>query len=145
MSSISDGFGLPCCGLGWNWIVGTGPGQKPPRNANKVTSTGFLRRWDINPWVFGRVKTALRYDFTVPSTVAQLCRQLSIWVLIVSWPNQFANCAVLCGHSSSAPGFVIRPIMVELLWNKAKFQAKLVGFRSRPNEYWSDRTFQSGR
>jgi len=100
-------------------------------------------------FVFGSVVirggTAQQVDFTVPSALDQLWPQLSIWVLIVSWHDQYANRAVLSAHSPPGFRFAIRPILVELLWNNAKYDAKIPGFRSQLNEYRSDRIFESGR
>jgi len=78
-------------------------------------------------------------------TLAELWLQISFWVLIVSWHDQYVYCAVLPALSPPAFRFAIRPIFVELLWNNARFYVIFAGFRQWLNEYWSDRQSESGR
>ena len=75
----------------------------------------------------------------------QLWLQLTICVLIVSWHGPHVNCSALAALSTPAFKFAIRLIFVEWLWNNGWIQAKLAGFRSRLNEYLSDRKSESGR
>jgi len=48
-----------------------------------------------------------------------LSLKLSIWVLIVSWHDQYVDCAFLAALSLPAVKFGIGPIFVELLQNNA--------------------------
>jgi len=48
-----------------------------------------------------------------------LSLKLSIWVLIVSWHDQYVDCAFLAALSLPAVRFAIGPIFVELLQNNA--------------------------
>jgi len=76
-------------------------------------------------WVRGRVGTGPRFHITVPATWLQL----NIWVLIVSWHDQYVDCAVLPPLSPPAVRFAIGPIFVESLWKKVIFRPKSAGFR----------------
>jgi hypothetical protein len=55
--------------------------------------------------------------------------QLCIWVMIVSWNDQYADCAVLAPRSSPAVRFAIGPIFVEWPWKKVIFLPKSAGCR----------------
>ena len=50
--------------------------------------------------------------------------QLSIWVLIVSWHDVYADCSVLAALSPPAFRFAIRPIFVESLSKTREFRWK---------------------
>jgi len=95
--------------------VGNDP-EAPVRVRNcRATRTGH------KPLVFGP-----GWNWTAVPTLQflQLGLQLSIWVLIVSWHDQYIDCAVLAAHSPAAFRFAIRLIFVEWLWNIGKFQVK---------------------
>jgi len=66
---------------------------------------------------------------TVPTLRFQhLWLQLSIWVVIVSWHDQYVDCAVLTALSLPAFRSAIGLIFVEWLWHMGKVWAKLAGF-----------------
>jgi len=117
ITSVRNGSRLPSSGRGWNQTRGPALDQTPPGYTNRLTSAGILPRPDINQEVFGPARTAPWFNFKVPATLPQLWSQWSIWVLIVLWHDQSANCAVLCAVLPPAVRFAIRPIFVELLWN----------------------------
>jgi len=145
----------------WWVVLATGPGNPPevrflaggsvrfgsvPDHANNPTRfvlAGLLPGPDINPRVFGLGGTAPLFDFTVLSTGAQHWPQLSIWVLIVLWHDQYASCGVLCADWHPAFRFAIRPIFIESLWNKTQCEVKITGFRSLLNQDWWAREFAS--
>jgi len=58
----------------------------------------------------------------------QLGLELIIWVLIISWHDEYADYAVLPDLSPPASRFLIRLIFVEWLWNKGKFETKFAGY-----------------
>jgi len=76
---------------------------------------------------------------------ADVWLQLSFWVLIVLWHNEWAECAVLRALSPPAFRFVTRLIFVEWRWNTGKYWAKLGGFEYQLHDYWSDRKSETGR
>jgi hypothetical protein len=127
VSSIRNSSGLPGCSLGWNPSRGAGPGLEAPSNPNWLTSAGLLPGPDVNPGFIGQVETRLWFHFAVPTTSAKLWFQLSIRFLIVSWYDQYVDCAVLSALSSPAFRFAIWLIFVEWLWNKGKYKAKFAG------------------
>jgi len=71
--------------------------------------------------------------------------QSSIWVLIVSWHDVYADCAVLAALSPTAFRFTIRPIFVESLSKTREFRLKSMLISQPLTEYLSDRKFESGR
>ena len=52
---------------------------------------------------------------------SQVWLQLSIWVLIVSWHDQYVDCAVSAALSPPAVRFAIRPVFVESLSKTRQF------------------------
>jgi hypothetical protein len=66
------------------------------------------------------------------------CLQFSVWVLIVSWHDQYEDCAVRATLSPPAFTFAIPPIFIAWLWKMDKCYATLAGFWLRLNEHWSD-------
>jgi len=113
--SVSNGSGRPGFGPGWNRSAGCGLSQPLPRSLNWVICAGLLPR----TW----------FHFMVPTTLAVVWLQLGFWVLIISWPAQYVDCAVLAALSPPAFRFAMRPISVESLWNKSQFEAKYEGFQ----------------
>ena len=71
--------------------------------------------------------------------------QLSIWVLIVSWHDVYADCAVLAVLSPPALRFAIRPIFVESLSKTREFRFKSTLISQPLDEYQSDLNAESGR
>jgi len=141
--SVSNGSGLPASVpvFAGSWVRF----QTQPKNPTRFAMAGLLTGPDINPCDCARGGTAPRFNRTVPSTFAPLLPQVSIWVLIVLWHDQYAHCAVLCALSPSAFRFAIRPMFVESVWIKAKYEGKIGGYQSRLNKYWSDRISECGR
>ena len=78
-------------------------------------------------------------------STSQRCFQLSIWVLIISWNDQYRECAVLPALSPPDFRYVIRPIFVESLSNTRWFHVKWALSSQPLNEYQSDRKSESGR
>jgi hypothetical protein len=74
-----------------------------------------------------------------------LWHNISIWVLIVSWLDQYVDCSDWAARSPPAFEFGIRLIPVEWLWHKGRLQLKFAGFWSRLNEYLLYRQSQIGR
>jgi len=124
--------------LGISVWFGSRPGQKPDLfslgrfvTRTEQRTVGFWPGWN---------RTA------VPNIwLPHVWLQLSVWVLILLWHGQYVNCTVLCGLTPPAFRFVIRPILIALRWNHAKFHPKFAGFRSRLSEYWSDHKYERGR
>jgi hypothetical protein len=105
-----------------SWRGGTRPGHRtaniwPGYNLNVVPNSWFQQLW----------------------------LQLSIWVLIVQWHEQYVDCAELWALSPPAFRFVIWLIFVELLWNKGQFWEKFGGIRLRLYEWLSDCIFDRVR
>jgi len=109
---------LTCCSVRF----GSRTGQKPePLLSWRVVTRPGHRTAVIWP---GWNRTA------VPNIrFLQLWLQLSIWVLIVSWDDQYVSCAVLAPLSPPAFRFAIGLISVERLWNTGDFYANFAGFR----------------
>jgi hypothetical protein len=122
--SICNGSGLRGCWLGWSWPGGPSPDQEQSRKRHRLMSTGLLSRVDINPRVFGWVKTCLEFPFTVATSWAGHSLEFSICVPIVSVHHQCIDCAVLSALSPHAVRFVMRPIIIASLWNNAKVEVK---------------------
>jgi len=61
-------------------------------------------------------------------STSQLRLQLSIWVLIVSWCDQYVDCAVEAALSRPDMRYVIRPIYVASLSKTRQFRSKLPFF-----------------
>ena len=99
-------------------VLATGAGKPPPVRFLAGGLVWFCSRpgQKRNPHYLGGVvtrgRTALWFDFTVRTTLAHLWPQLSFWVLIVLWHDQFANCAALCALSPPAFRYVIQPIFL---------------------------------
>ena len=75
----------------------------------------------------------------------QFSLQLSIWVLTVSWHDQYVDCVVLSPLSPPALTFAIGPIFVESQSKTRTFRPKFHLLSQRFNEYWSNRKSDSGR
>ena len=77
----------------------------------------FYKMKNLDRWHLGRFP---------PQTPAfaspDVSLQLSIWVLIVSWHDVYADCAVLASLSPPAFRFAIRPIFVESLSKTREFR-----------------------
>jgi len=71
--------------------------------------------------------------------------QSSIWVLIVSWHDVYADCAVLASLSPPAFRFAIWPIFVESLSKTREFWWKSMHIWQPLNKYQSDPNSESGR
>ena len=71
--------------------------------------------------------------------------QLSIWVLIVSWHDVYADCAVSAARAPPAFRFAIRPIFVESLSKTRKFRWKSTLIWQPLNEYQLDLNSECGR
>jgi len=76
---------------------------------------------------------------------SQFWLQLSIWVLIVSWHDQYVDCAVLAALSPPPPRIAIGPIFVGSLSKTRQFRVKYRVMSQGLNEYWSDRKSESRR
>jgi hypothetical protein len=90
------------------------PGRKP----EQLCLGGFVPRTEHKPAVFrpGRIWTV------VPTWLfLHLCLQLCIWVLSVSWQDQYVDCSVLPALSPPTFRFAIRLIFVVWLWKRAHF------------------------
>jgi hypothetical protein len=70
--SVSNDSGLSGSGLGSNCPNGPGPGQEPPSNPTRVTSSGMIPGPDIKRWFFGRVVPGLRFYLSVVATSAAI-------------------------------------------------------------------------
>jgi hypothetical protein len=77
--------------------------------------------------------------------VHNFCLQLSIWVLIVRWHDQYIHYAVVAARSPPAVRFAIGLIFVELLSKTREFCWKYGVISLRFNEYCSDRKSESRR
>jgi len=72
------------------------------KEPDRVTTAVFLPTPDIHKQVSSQVLTWPQIRFTVPTTSAVICVQLSFWVLIVLWTDQLVDCADIAGHSPAA-------------------------------------------
>jgi len=63
-------------------------------------------------------------------STSQLCLQLSIWVLIVSWYDQYMDCAVQTALSPRDLRYVSRPIFIESLSKTRSFRLNVLFFHS---------------
>jgi len=97
-----------------NSRVGSGSGS----TRNRTAATGLTSR-KTRPTGNGPV-----WPQKPSISISQLCLQLSIWVLIVSWHDQYVDCAVLSALSHPDLRYVIRPIFVESLLNTRQFRFK---------------------
>jgi len=101
---------------------GCRPGQKP----HQMCLCGFVTRTGNEPAGFlpGSNRTAAPALWFL-----NLGHQISIWVLIVLWHDQYVDCAVLLALSPPVFRFAIRLTFVEWLWRNGKLQAKFAGFQ----------------
>jgi hypothetical protein len=129
--SVGNGSGLPSYRPGWNQLWSPSLVQKLRRNPNRLTSAGLSPRLGTNTLVFGQIGTTLQFHFMVPSFLGHLWPQISNWVLIVSWHDQYLNWSILCARSSYGFKFAIQPIFVASVLNNAEFQVKFTGSRSQ--------------
>jgi len=72
VTSVSNGYGLPGFGPGWNRTKGPVPGQEPPSNMNLFGLLGLLPGPDINLRFLGPVEPGPGFHFTVPATLAPM-------------------------------------------------------------------------
>ena len=70
--------------------------------------------------------------------------QLSIWVLILSWHDVYADCEVLAALSPAASRFAIRQIFIDSLLKTREFCWKSTLIWQPLNEYQSDLNSESG-
>jgi len=70
---------------------------------------------------------------------------LGFWVLIVSWHDQYVNCAVLAALSPPDLRYVSRQIFVESLLKTRKFRLQFAISSQPLNECQSDRKSENGR
>jgi hypothetical protein len=109
--------------LTWNWTVATG------LTTCKPGSLQLGRFYHQKPGI-SKLKVWL---------------QISIWVLIVSWHNQYIYCAVLCALSPPAVSFGIWPIIGESRSKTREIRLTYGVISQRFYEYWPDRTTENGR
>jgi len=83
--------------------------------------------------------------YNLPVASPDLSLQLTIWVLIVLWQEQYVDCAVFAQHSPAAVRLEIRSIFVEWRSETRYFCWKLALLWHPLNEYLSDRNSDSGR
>jgi len=111
------------------WIVlATVPGSPAAvrrLNRTRWSSPGCYPETGV-PTVFG---DGLELDRGSILWFLQLWLQLSIWVLIVSRHDQFADREVLAPLSPPAVRFAIGPKFIESLWKKVIFLPKSAGFQ----------------
>jgi len=70
---------------------------------------------------------------------------ISNWVLIISWHDQYVDCAVLAPLSHSAVRYPIGPILAKSLSKTGAFRLTCDVIPQRFNEYWSDHKSESVR
>jgi len=93
---------------------GPRPGQKPePRLSSRVVTRPGYGTAGISPGSNRTAVTNLRF--------LQLSLQLSIWVPIILWHDQYVNCAEWWALSPPASRFAIRVIFDEWLWKMGQF------------------------
>jgi len=87
-----------------------------------------------------------RFHHQTPAISTSQCWiQFGIWVRIISWHAQYAECAVLAAHAQTAFRCAIRQIIVESL-SKTREYRLIIACLSQPlNEYQSDRNLNVGR
>jgi len=102
-------------------------------------ATGLTTR-QPGPWQLGWF-----YHQKPGISASQASLQWSIWVPIVSWHDQYVNCAVLYTLSPSTCRFAVQPIVVESQSKSHKFHFKFGVIMQRFCKYWSDRLSESGR
>jgi len=117
----------------------------PAKNLTRFVLAGVSPRLQKIPWCFGQVGTGLWFHITVPTTLSVVWLQLSLWVLIKLWHNQYVDCAVLAALSPPGVRITMRPIFVDSQWNNNIYEANFAGFRSQHNQYWSERNSESVR
>jgi hypothetical protein len=120
---------------GQNSRAGSGDGS----TRNRTVATG-LTTWKTRPIGNGPV-----FHQKPSISSSQVWLQLSIWVLIVSWHEQYVDCAVLAGLSPPDVRFAIRLVFVESLSKTRQLRAKYRLISQRFNECWSYRKSDSGR
>ena len=130
-----------CHGRKWCWQqfqpARTVPGKGWDRN--QTVATVFTPR-KSGPLQFGRFfhqKPGIR--------TSQLWLQLSIWVLIILWGDQYIDCAVLQAHSPPAFRYAIRPIFMESRSKTCEFRSEFALFSQPLNEYELDRKSECWR
>ena len=117
---------------GFPALVRVGTGTETPVRGTNRQGTGTAQSWGVG--YPDRTETSgflagLYPDCGSILRFLQLSLQLSIWVLIVSWHDQYVHCAGLVAVSHPAFGCAIRLIFVGWLWNQSTFYAKLAGFQ----------------
>ena len=165
-SNLPKGWGIQTLiitmsGRKYGWLgigLATGQGNPPVVRVRNGKTVWFGLRPVQKPdllWLGGVVKRTghrtvglwLGWNCTADWTFRflQLWQQLSFLVLIISWHNEYADCAALIALSPSAFRFAIRLIIVKWFWNMGKYFKKFAGFRSRLHTYWLDHKSESGR
>jgi len=100
-------------------VLGSVPGPVPIRNRTvaKGLTTRKPRRLQLG-----------RFYLQKPGiSTSQVWLQLSIWVRIVSWHDQYVNCAFSCALSHPTFRIAIWPILVESQSKPRKFRLKCGG------------------
>ena len=121
-------------------------GSNPLERFRVMVGTGtkpwqpFYHIYSPDRWYLGRFPPQ-----DPASASPDVSLQLSIWVLIVSWHDVYADCSVFAGLSSPAFWFAIRPIFVESLSKTRAFRWKSTLIWQALNEYQLDLNFESGR
>jgi len=141
IGSVSNGFGWPTSGSVF---------------APRFGSTRFRIWAKPNLLCLGEVVTPTRnkpavfrpgWNMTTFPTLRFLYQLLQwrVRVLIVSWHDQYVDCAVLAALSLTAYQFAIRLIFVDWQCKKGKCSVKWADFRWRLNEYWLDHIYEMAR
>jgi hypothetical protein len=117
------------CGLSWNWSRAPGRSQKSPRDTTQVSSIWSLHGPGISPQVFGYSETGPPFHFSVTTSRGEHSLQLSFWVCIILWHDQYVSCAAIADHSPPLFRFVNRPVFVKSLRNNTQVSAIFANYQ----------------